>query len=305
MYNKHVFEDLQPYVCTNLNCVTAHELYATRLHHTKMAHPRTPTAYNADEESGSKINCPLCKESLESEKRYARHVARHLQELALFVLPRSEEEQEVSDQGYGTRAGSSVGSASRPGSVDSDTALHPESDLQPNIQVDSKRGNSGSEGDTPYPQLVEGDNIQNEAAGYQSMETVERAVAELARSPSSTPPIPYNEIIARDDFNWEQVSEQSGFSGEDHGVLDEQVLPMQKPESSEVHTERIDLDVESVLNAIWPGHDLDGLETVVAKDATSLIPDRDSRLVHDQDYYYPDDDDDRNSALYHRLRSYR
>lgn len=140
-WNKHVFEDLQPYVCTKLNCVTAHKLYATRhewLHHMKMVHPRNPTAHNADEESGSKVDCPLCKETLKSEKQYTRHVARHLQELALFVLPRSEEEQEVSDQEIGMQAGSSVGSASRPGSVHSDPALHPESDVQPDIEVDSE-----------------------------------------------------------------------------------------------------------------------------------------------------------------------
>lgn len=34
--------------------------------------------------------CSLCKDTLNSSKQYERHVARHLEELALFALPRTE-----------------------------------------------------------------------------------------------------------------------------------------------------------------------------------------------------------------------
>lgn len=36
------------------------------------------------------MTCPLCKMTLTSSKQYEKHVARHLEELALFALPRTE-----------------------------------------------------------------------------------------------------------------------------------------------------------------------------------------------------------------------
>ena len=36
------------------------------------------------------MTCPLCKMALTSSKQYEKHVARHLEELALFALPRTE-----------------------------------------------------------------------------------------------------------------------------------------------------------------------------------------------------------------------
>ena len=91
-WNKHVFQDLQPYICTFPTCVTPEKLYPTRhewVHHSNKAHPR--------EETKGFAACPLCTEPIDVGEQYDRHLARHLQELALFVLPGSEDDSEVND----------------------------------------------------------------------------------------------------------------------------------------------------------------------------------------------------------------
>ncbi|KAI0837384.1 hypothetical protein F5Y06DRAFT_297712 [Hypoxylon sp. FL0890] len=55
-------------------------------------------------------NCPLCEELLPSTKEYKRHVGRHLEDIALFVLPRAfddDSDEEVSEE---QASGSSDGS---------------------------------------------------------------------------------------------------------------------------------------------------------------------------------------------------
>ena len=99
-WNKHVFQDLQPYICIALTCATPEKLYPTRhewVHHSNMAHPAAMTDDGAPEESKGFAACPLCKEEIDLGKQYDRHVARHLQELALFILPGSEEDSDMSD----------------------------------------------------------------------------------------------------------------------------------------------------------------------------------------------------------------
>ncbi|KAJ5385564.1 hypothetical protein N7517_003475 [Penicillium concentricum] len=46
------------------------------------------------ESSGLHVDCPLCLSSILSGKQFERHVGRHLEELALFALPRYEEDDE-------------------------------------------------------------------------------------------------------------------------------------------------------------------------------------------------------------------
>ncbi|KAL9074841.1 MAG: hypothetical protein Q9161_001979 [Pseudevernia consocians] len=89
-WNKHVFQDLQPYICIAPTCATPDKLYPTRhewLHHANMAHPTATAGHSALKDSKSFAECPLCKEETELGKQYDRHLARHLQELALFILP--------------------------------------------------------------------------------------------------------------------------------------------------------------------------------------------------------------------------
>ena len=99
-WNKHVFQDLQPYICTCSTCTTPDKLYSTRhewLHHSNKVHPAATTSDDTVEESGGITVCDLCKGEIELGKTHDRHLARHLQELALFILPGGEEESSVDE----------------------------------------------------------------------------------------------------------------------------------------------------------------------------------------------------------------
>ena len=54
--------------------------------------------------------CVLCRDTLNSSKQYERHVARHLEELALFALPRTEmdDAEDDEDDVFDTRASTSA-----------------------------------------------------------------------------------------------------------------------------------------------------------------------------------------------------
>ena len=82
---RHVFRDIKPYVCVFPDCNTPDLLYDTRrewaFHETTTHNTESPL-------------CPLCKEIFGSSKKFERHVARHLEELALLSLPRDEVEDE-------------------------------------------------------------------------------------------------------------------------------------------------------------------------------------------------------------------
>ena len=100
---KHVFFDLQPYVCVFEQCKTPLLLYENRrdwFAHVEKNHlPRSGPASLVHQ-----IQCPLCKEHLRSRPLIRRHLARHLEEVALFSLPNSlfgEETEMVDDDKLG------------------------------------------------------------------------------------------------------------------------------------------------------------------------------------------------------------
>lgn len=106
-WNSHVFHDLLPYMCTELECKTPGKLYATRhewTNHLQAIHTQDPS-HDSTRPQREMLECKLCGETQESYKRYQSHVARHLQELALFILPRSEEDSN-DDEGDGESNGS-------------------------------------------------------------------------------------------------------------------------------------------------------------------------------------------------------
>ena len=97
---EHVFQDLQPYICIAQTCSSPDKLYSTRhewLHHSKMIHPAGNIAESKSETNTGFVACPLCKEKLESGKQYDRHITRHLQDLALVLLPNSERSSDIED----------------------------------------------------------------------------------------------------------------------------------------------------------------------------------------------------------------
>lgn len=101
-WNRHVFNDLQPYMCLDKTCNTPHKLYTTR--HEWVHHART---MHHHEDSGESRDCILCGDPQETAQRYDRHVARHLQELALFVLPSNHDESDSEEPCADSDSGSS------------------------------------------------------------------------------------------------------------------------------------------------------------------------------------------------------
>ncbi|OAA36708.1 transcription factor Cys6 [Beauveria brongniartii RCEF 3172] len=127
-WKRHVFRDLQPYICLRDDCSAPDHLYARRAHwmeHMKAEHWRVwhcifgcPGTFDSKKElqahlhathgqesSGAKLvslespsgradvgkireKCPLCASFwCESVQKYEQHIGRHLEDLALFVLP--------------------------------------------------------------------------------------------------------------------------------------------------------------------------------------------------------------------------
>ncbi|KAL4911001.1 hypothetical protein BDW74DRAFT_4707 [Aspergillus multicolor] len=89
---RHVFQDLMPYVCLSSDCVTPSRLYDSR--HQWSLHMREAHGHG---QQG--LTCPLCHTGIPQSTSFEKHVGRHLEELALFVLPRTESEGEVSSEG--------------------------------------------------------------------------------------------------------------------------------------------------------------------------------------------------------------
>ncbi|CAF9904963.1 MAG: hypothetical protein HETSPECPRED_004835 [Heterodermia speciosa] len=103
-WQKHIMEDITPYSCIFPDCHMQNRLFASRhewFGHLQKVHrlylsqrgedyEMSPRTESKNVDSPATENCPLCAESLSSLRQFERHVARHLQELALFVLNRQE-----------------------------------------------------------------------------------------------------------------------------------------------------------------------------------------------------------------------
>ena len=98
-WHRHVFNDLQPYICTERSCPTPDKLYATRhewLQHGGKTHYGEKLSPTVSRGRGPDIKkqCTLCADFLDNTESYNRHMARHQQELALFALPSKEEDSD-------------------------------------------------------------------------------------------------------------------------------------------------------------------------------------------------------------------
>lgn len=90
---RHIFQDLMPYVCVFPGCPTPNRLYESRrswYQHVQQTHPIT----------GSSYTCSICKQESLPSITFQRHVARHLQELALFYLRKTTEEDEDPERSH-------------------------------------------------------------------------------------------------------------------------------------------------------------------------------------------------------------
>lgn len=87
---RHIFNDLMPYVCIAPMCLTPHRLYHSRrewFEHLQCQHSMTA-------ETSAGVSCPLCQSPSPPGKSLEKHLGRHLEELALFALPRSDQDED-------------------------------------------------------------------------------------------------------------------------------------------------------------------------------------------------------------------
>ncbi|KAL8866992.1 MAG: hypothetical protein Q9174_005949, partial [Haloplaca sp. 1 TL-2023] len=109
-WNRHVFRDLLPYVCTEIDCVTPDRLYSTKhewVHHLRTSHGQDISSLPKPGQQTASLPCALCGKPQSSWERLVRHLAQHLQELALFVLPRDDEDFDEANTDTDTDASSS------------------------------------------------------------------------------------------------------------------------------------------------------------------------------------------------------
>ncbi|KAL8648704.1 MAG: hypothetical protein Q9226_005888 [Calogaya cf. arnoldii] len=89
-WHRHVFTELRPYTCIFQPCRTPDKLYSTR---------RDWFDHICGSHDTAGLLCPLCQDNLGTVKQYERHVARHMEELALFVLPRTGNDDQEGEEG--------------------------------------------------------------------------------------------------------------------------------------------------------------------------------------------------------------
>lgn len=134
---KHVFSDLCPYICVELECPAPDQDFQRRhqwvdhvrkFHwriwtchlgcdntftsleevtaHLTLAHSEVVTSASLKnllsvcerpKPADDSAECPLCKERLGNFKQYQRHVGRHQEDLALFALPQHSEDDDEND----------------------------------------------------------------------------------------------------------------------------------------------------------------------------------------------------------------
>ena len=136
-WNKHVYRDLQPYICTFEKCTTSSEMYESRrqwFNHELHMHRRSwvcnghcdhrfasseallshiqkfyPGQYSDAQlpivvqmwagpmENHANSACPLCLENITGTIQLQKHLGRHLEEIALFSLPNDRFESDDED----------------------------------------------------------------------------------------------------------------------------------------------------------------------------------------------------------------
>jgi uncharacterized C2H2 Zn-finger protein len=95
---RHIFRDILPYVCIFPDCHSSSRLYATRREWSRHIRSQHVSLVSATEPV---TKCPLCNDDAQgmTEMGLQRHIGRHLEDLALFAVPRGnpedlEEEEE-------------------------------------------------------------------------------------------------------------------------------------------------------------------------------------------------------------------
>jgi hypothetical protein len=84
---RHVFSDLMPYVCIFPDCVTPDGLYGRKHQWVELlkSHHQPEYSFPPNADTG----CLLCQKRLTPGSIFDRHIARHLENLSIFALPRN------------------------------------------------------------------------------------------------------------------------------------------------------------------------------------------------------------------------
>jgi hypothetical protein len=88
---RHIFRDIMPYVCIFVDCSTPSRLYDSR----REWYEHLTDSHISLSNAGELHECALCREAGFSTLSLERHLGRHLEELALFALPRSVGDDEI------------------------------------------------------------------------------------------------------------------------------------------------------------------------------------------------------------------
>ncbi|KIV79449.1 hypothetical protein PV11_07011 [Exophiala sideris] len=96
---RHVFQDLMPYVCVFPDCPLPNRLYDSR----HEWHRHLQSAHASNLARGEDTECPLRCGTTVLDSLLVRHLGQHLEDLALFALPRGDSDDEkTTDRFQGT-----------------------------------------------------------------------------------------------------------------------------------------------------------------------------------------------------------
>jgi BAG domain/Ubiquitin family len=88
---RHVFKDIMPYVCIFTDCSIPNQLYDSR----RDWYRHLVNDHHGWVKDDAQAECPLCQEINLPAPKLERHLGRHLEELALFALPRTDADEDL------------------------------------------------------------------------------------------------------------------------------------------------------------------------------------------------------------------
>jgi hypothetical protein len=88
---RHVFKDIMPYVCIFTDCSIPNQLYDSR----RDWYRHLANNHHGWVKDDAQAECPLCQEINLPAPKLERHLGRHLEELALFALPRTDADEDL------------------------------------------------------------------------------------------------------------------------------------------------------------------------------------------------------------------
>jgi hypothetical protein len=135
---RHVFNDLMPYLCILPSCATPHRLYESR----RDWFSHLQSQHSISEGPDISVECSLCLSSVPSGKQLERHVGRHLEELALFALPRSGEDDDET-----TISSNEKDTEEDDLDEEEDSSEEDDSDEEEDLEDDDSEGEEDSEDD--------------------------------------------------------------------------------------------------------------------------------------------------------------